>query len=205
MNKTSRTEHSQKYGRVATRTKGREKKVRYFLKKNNKENKQNFLQLIAFTHGTQIRFFFFFPGVRCATPSQRGSSMAVCFRKKKCGLLFMLYSIIQKHAAVAWLQHVQASPASMPTTQLRMLPGNARFNLRCNTSEQLGCDFVHTANILQLNKMKNTHWVTSTTLGTFEPGAPNDYGSETITLHLFWNFSLLLMVTYSFQSLMHMI
>lgn len=54
-NKTSRTEHSQKYGRVATRTKGREKRRDIFLKNTIRTNK-TFYKLIAFTHGTRIRF-----------------------------------------------------------------------------------------------------------------------------------------------------
>lgn len=80
-NKTSRTEHSQKYGRVSGhKNQGPREKARYFFKKHNK-NKQNFLQVDCF----HTRHSNPFSGVRCATPSQRGSSMAVCFRKKSAG------------------------------------------------------------------------------------------------------------------------
>lgn len=59
---------------------GPREKARYFFKKHNK-NKQNFLQVDCF----HTRHSNPFSGVRCATPSQRGSSMAVCFRKKSAG------------------------------------------------------------------------------------------------------------------------
>lgn len=45
--------------------------------------------------------------------------MAVCFRKKSAGSCFMLYSIIQMHAAAARLQHAQAPPAPMLTAHLK--------------------------------------------------------------------------------------
>lgn len=53
MNKTSCAEHSQKYGRVATRTKGQEKKMTYWKKK-----KRTFLQVDCFHTRHSNPFFW---------------------------------------------------------------------------------------------------------------------------------------------------
>lgn len=111
MNKTSCAEHSQKYGRVATRTKGQEKKMTYWKKK-----KKNLFTSWLLSH-TALKSVFLVSDALHQV--KRGSSMAVCFRKKSAGSCFMLYSIIQIHAAAARLQHAQAPPAPMPTAHLK--------------------------------------------------------------------------------------
>lgn len=111
MNKTSRAEHSQKYGRVATRTKGREKKARYLKKERTNET---FYKLIAFTHGTQIRYL-----VSDALHQVRGGAVwqFVSATKVRAPVFFYAVQYYTKHAAR--LQHAQAPPASMPTTHFK--------------------------------------------------------------------------------------
>lgn len=136
MNKTSCAEHSQKYGRVATRTKGREKKARYLKKERTNET---FYKLIAFTHGTQIRYL-----VSDALHQVRGGAVwqFVSATKVRAPVFFMLYSIIQ-NMRLGYSMH-RLLLLQCPQHTLRTPPGNTAIHLRCGTSDQLGCDFGHT-------------------------------------------------------------
>lgn len=72
------------------------------------ETKRNFLQVDCFH--TRHSYLFCFFWCRSATPSLRGEQYGSLFLQEKCRLLYMLYSIIQKHAAMARPKLAEASP-----------------------------------------------------------------------------------------------
>lgn len=72
------------------------------------KTKRNFLQVDCFH--TRHSYLFSFFWCQSATPSLRGEQYGSLFLQEKCRLLYMLYSIIQKHAAMARPKLAEASP-----------------------------------------------------------------------------------------------
>lgn len=77
-------------------------------RERERETKRNFLQVDCFH--TRHSYLFSFFWCRSATPSLRGEQYGSLFLQEKCRLLYMLYSIIQKHAAMARPKLAEASP-----------------------------------------------------------------------------------------------